>query len=255
MSTKKDNLSLNMNLRTDIELSRIDHLEKILEKSSLSHVEHIGSFPLYASRQDIASFLVKYELFKKIKNIHGSIIECGVANGSGLMSFAHFSSIFEPVNYTRKIIGFDTFEGFPSLSSKDKEGKDPRAKVGGMRFDSYDELIACRELYDNNRFVSHINKIELVKGDINETAPKYIKNNEHLVVALLYLDFDLYEPTIVALKHFLPRMPKGSIIAFDEINHPDWPGETLAILEKIGINNLKIKRFSFDSVRSYAIIE
>ena len=50
-------------------------------------------------------------------------------------------------------------------------------------------------------------------------------------------------------------MPKGAIIAFDEMNHPDWPGETLAILEEIGINNLKIKRFSFDSVRSYAIIK
>jgi len=255
MTTTKNDYSLNMNLRTESELSRIDHLEKILKDSSLSPIEQINNFPLYASRQDIASFLVKYELFKKIKNIHGSVIECGVANGSGLMSFAHFSSIFEPVNYTRKIIGFDTFEGFPSLSSKDKEGQDPRAKVGGMRFDSYEELIACRELYNGNRFVSHINKIELVKGDINKTAPKYISNNEHLVVALLYLDFDLYEPTIVALKHFYPRMPKGSIIAFDEVNHPDWPGETLAVQEVLGINNLKIERFDFDSVRSYAIIE
>lgn len=255
MKINKKDHRLNMRLRTDNELDRIDHLQEILTNSALSPVEHLSNFPLYASRQDIASFLAKYELFKKIKNIHGSIIECGVANGSGLMSFAHFSSIFEPVNYTRKIIGFDTFEGFPSLSTKDKEGQDPRAKVGGMHFDSYDELIACRKLYDANRFVSHINKIELIKGDINKTAPEYINNNQHLIVALLYLDFDLYEPTIVALKHFYPRMPKGSIIAFDEINHPDWPGETVAVLEQIGINNLKIERFDFDSVRSYAIIK
>ena len=66
MTTKKENLNLNMNLRTNIEKSRIDHLEKILEESSLSPVEHIGSFPLYASRQDIASFLIKYELFKTV---------------------------------------------------------------------------------------------------------------------------------------------------------------------------------------------
>ena len=94
-----------------------------------------------------------------------------------------------------------------------------------------------------------------LKGDFLQTAPEYIENNQHLVVALLYLDFDLYEPTLAALKHFFPRMPKGSIIAFDEVNHPDWPGETLAIFEEIGINNLKIERFTFDSVRSYAIIK
>ena len=248
-------IAISGGLRTEKESKEGGKNKICFDKNPESWEKKMENFPKYVRRQNITRFISLYELFKRIQYQMGSIIECGVANGSGLMSFAHFSSIFEPVNYTRKIIGFDTFEGFPSLSSKDKEGKDPRAKVGGMRFDSYDELIACRELYDNNRFVSHINKIELVKGDINETAPKYIKNNEHLVVALLYLDFDLYEPTIVALKHFLPRMPKGSIIAFDEINHPDWPGETLAILEKIGINNLKIKRFSFDSVRSYAIIE
>ena len=95
----------------------------------------------------------------------GSVVECGVANGSGLMSFAHFSSIFEPINYSRKIIGFDTFEGFPSISDKDRTDGDPRAKVGGMKFSSYDELKKCSELYDKNRDLSHINKIELVKGD------------------------------------------------------------------------------------------
>ena len=80
------------------------------------------------------------------------------------------------------------------------------------------------------------------------TAPGYLKNNPHLVVALLYLDLDLYEPTKVAMQTFLPRMPKGAIIAFDELNHPDWPGETIAIMEEIGIRNLRIERFPFDSV-------
>ena len=44
-------------------------------------------------------------------------------------------------------------------------------------------------------------------------------------------------------------------IAFDEINHKEWPGETLAVLEECGIKNLEIKRYEFDSVRSYAIIK
>jgi hypothetical protein len=212
-------------------------------------------FPIYTPRQTLATFLLKYEIFKRILNIHGSIVECGVAYGSGLMSFANFSAIFEPANHTRKIIGFDTFEGFPHLSDKDNEDEDPNAKVGGMCVDSFEELAKCVRLFDQNRSIGHINKVDLVKGDVLETIPEYIERNPHLVVALLYLDMDLYEPTKLAIKSFLPRMPKGAIIAFDEVNHPNWPGETLALLEEVGIKNLRIERFPFDSVRSFAVIE
>lgn len=255
MKNVTDHYRLNLPLRSEKEVSYIYELAELLKKSSLSDVERAMHFPLYAPRQSIASFLFKYEIFKRILNVQGSIVECGVAYGSGLMSFATFSAIFEPVNHTRKIIGFDTFEGFPRLSEKDKAGQDPNAREGGMKVDSYTELNKCISLFDQNRFVGHLNKVELVKGDLTKTAPEYLKNNPHLVVALLYLDLDLYEPTKVAIQTFLPRMPKGAIIAFDELNHPDWPGETLVVLEEIGIRNLKIERFPFDSVRSFAVIE
>lgn len=245
---------LNMPLRSEKEVNSVMNLAHVLDESTLSDVEKMMHFPLYSPRQSIATFLLKYEIFKRIINIQGSIIECGVAYGSGLMSFATFSAIFEPVNHTRKIIGFDTFEGFPSLSDKDNKDGDPNAKIGGMNVDSYNEIMKCISIFDQNRFIGHINKVELVKGDLTKTAPEYLKNNPHLVVALLYLDLDLYEPTKIAIETFLPRMPKGAIIAFDELNHPDWPGETLALLETIGIRNLRIERFPFDSVRSFAVI-
>ena len=101
----------------------------------------------------------------------------------------------------------------------------------------------------------HLEKIELIKGDATLTIPRYIDSNPELVCGLLYLDFDLYEPTAVALKNFLPRMPKGAIIAFDELNHPLWPGEMKAVLQECGISNLRIERFSFVSTVSYAAIE
>ena len=49
-------------------------------------------------------------------------------------------------------------------------------------------------------------------------------------------------------------MPKGSIVAFDELNNETWMGETEAVLKTVGLNNLKIERFSFDSRISYAIL-
>lgn len=76
-----------------------------------------------------------------------------------------------------------------------------------------------------------------------------------MVVGLLYLDFDIYKPTKVALENFLPRVPKGSIIVFDEINNKDWVGESKAVLDTIGFSNLRIKRFNFNTYMSYTVLE
>jgi len=230
-------------------------VEKYFEESQGTISEKLENFAKYSSRQSLTRFIDRYEMFKQILNVQGSIIECGVLLGGGLMSFAHFSSILEPVNLQRKVIGIDTFSGFPSVSKRDTKGKSKFAKIGGYNANSFDDLKKCIELFDLNRFINHIPKMELVKGDATKTIPKYVKDNPHLIISLLYLDFDLYEPTKVALENFVPRMPKGAIIGFDEINMRAWPGETEAVLETLGIKNLRIKRSSFSSVSCYAVIE
>ena len=84
--------------------------------------------------------------------------------------------------------------------------------------------------------------------------PQYIEDNKHLVVSLLYLDFDIYKPTKAAIESLIERMPKGSVIAFDELNQKEWPGETMAVIETLGIRNLEIKRTQFSTAISYAIL-
>ena len=140
-----------------------------------------------------------------------------------------------------------------NLSEKDKKSKSVYAKEEGLSVDSYNDLLKSIELFDMNRPVGHVPKVELVKGDANITIPKYIEDNPHVVVSLLYLDFDVYEPTKTALKYFIPRMPKGSIIAFDELNSPHWPGETIAVLEELSLKDYKIERFPFNSYISYTV--
>ena len=171
------------------------------------------------------------------------------------MSFAKFSAIFEPVNNQRKIIGFDTFAGFPKLSLKDKGSTSQFAKKGGYAINTYEDLQKAVKLYDANRFLSHMPRVELVKGDATKTIPKYLKENPHTLVSLLYLDFDIYEPTKVAIENFVPRMPKGSIIVFDEINSKPFTGETVAVLETIGVRDYKIERFPFDPDFAYAVLD
>jgi hypothetical protein len=230
-------------------------LEKYFKKSIGSNVEKLQNFAKYVPTQDLRKFICRYEVFKKILHIHGSIVECGVLYGGGLMTWAQLGEILEPLNHTRNIIGFDTFSGFVSLSDKDNTGTASQGKKRGLAINSYHDLLEGIKLYDKNRFLGHIPKVKLVKGDIKATLPKYLKENPHLVVSLLWLDFDVYEPTLVALKQLVPRIPKGGIIAFDELNHEVWPGETIAVMEEIGLNNLKIKRFPFGGTMSYAIIE
>jgi hypothetical protein len=237
------------------DINQFKEIEKLFRSEKNDLIETIEAFPKYISRQCMAKFLTKYEILKKILNVNGSIIECGVLNGAGLFAWAKLSSIFEPVNHTRKIIGFDTFEGFPSLHDKDKRtGTTNHLHIKGLKGSSYDNIQEAIKVYDINRPINHISKIELVKGDLCITAEEYIEKNPHLVVSLLYLDLDLYEPTKKALEIFVPRMPKGSIIVFDELNAKIFPGETQAVNEILGLKNIKIERFSFDSYVSYAIL-
>lgn len=237
------------------DLKQFEAIEQFFENDEIDLIEKIDAFPKYTSRQSIAKFLTKYELFKQILNVNGSIIECGVLHGAGLLAWAKLSSILEPVNHTRKVIGFDSFEGFPSVHNNDvTNGDSSHLKVGGLRGSTFEGVQKAVAIYDLNRPLHHIQKVELVRGDFCNTAESYIDANPHLVVSLLYLDFDLYEPTKKALEVFVPRMPKGAIIVFDELNAKMFPGETIAVNETIGLKNLEIKRFTFDSYVSYAVL-
>ena len=166
------------------------------------------------------------------------------------MLFSKLSSAYEPYALNREIIGFDTFTGFPSVNSKDGSF----AYVNRMSDVNLEILEKSIKLYDSNRPLCHMEKIKLVKGDAVKTIPQYFSANSHIIVAMLYLDFDVYEPTKIALKTILPRMPKGAIIVFDELNERRWSGETVAILETFDINKYEIKKFPEEPHISYIII-
>lgn len=250
---KNKTIAAEGNFRRQSETEAIADYVKIFEGSKDTTQNKLHNFMKYARRQDVTKILARYEIFKKVLNVKGSVVECGVFRGAGLMSWALFSDMFEPVNLTRRIYGFDTFGGFPNISQKDKN-KLRNPGVGDLKANVYDELQEIIKAYDKNRFLGHVEKIKLIKGDASKTIPEFVKNNQHLVVSLLFLDFDLYEPTKIALEYFLPRMPKGAVIAFDELDNPIWPGETVALLDSIGINKLKLQRLDFDPYISFAEI-
>jgi hypothetical protein len=221
-------------------------VDTLFHESACPTFDKLRNFPKYVRRQEIARFLCRYEIFKRQIDIKGSVVECGVHHGGGLMSWAQFSVTLEPYNYHRKIIGFDTFEGFPHVASEDGHGEHARVGAFGEGYDIHAELLRSIAEFDANRFINHKHKIELIKGDANRTIPRYVADNPHVLISLLYLDFDIYEPTVAALTHLLPRIPKGGIVAFDEVNNPDWPGETLALLEALELRDHRLECVGYE---------
>jgi hypothetical protein len=242
-------------LRTPQERMVGEEVEKVFNASGDPVQTRLENFPKYVRRQHLTRLFALYEVFKRVLNVKGSVVECGVNRGYGLMAWAKLSAIMEPANLTRRIYGFDSFAGFPSIGEKDKAGpKWETAQPGALRADSYEELLRLIELYDQDRFLGHIPKVELVKGDATKTIPAFIANHPHVVVSLLFMDFDLYEPTKVALEQFVPRMPKGAILAFDELDNPLWPGETKALIDTLGMGMLQLERVDFDPYIAFARI-
>lgn len=232
-----------------------ERLEAAFNKSPDALAKKLENFPKYVRRQNMTKLFAQYEIFKLVREVKGSIVECGVFRGGSLFTWAHLSAVLEPMNLTRRIYGFDSFAGFPTVSDRDRGPRSQHVKPGDLYADSYEELAELIGVHDSNRPLGHVDKMHLIKGDATATIPAFIASHPHLVVSLLYLDFDLYEPTKVALEAFLPRMPRGAIIVFDELDNPLWPGETQAILDTVGMRRLRLQRVDFDPYMSYAAIE
>ena len=211
--------------------------------------EYVADAPfVFADRIMTTGALVRIELFKKAMSIPGAIIECGVYKGNSLMLYYHMSMILEPYAINRSIIGFDTFEGFRSIDPE----KDPNDINPDMFSDTSEHYIQNMiDAHDLVRPANRIPRCEIIKGDIVKTVPGFIKTRPDLIVAMLILDTDLYEPTKVALETFLPLMPKGAIVVLDEVAYRNFSGETTALKEIVDLNKIRLKKIPYAPTVGY----
>jgi hypothetical protein len=93
----------------------------------------------------------------------------------------------------------------------------------------------------------------LIKGDASDSVPNWINENPHAIVAMAIFDMDIYKPTRNALEAILPRLTKGSILVFDELNCPEFPGETEALNDVLGLNNLRLNHFAHQPTCAWAV--
>ena len=192
----------------------------------------------------IGKFLAHYVLYKRIINLPGEIVECGVFQGNSFIRFAHFRNLLENTN-SRKIIGFDTFGKFPQTNfENDKKYLENFIKEAGENSINIDELHKVLD-YKN------ITNYELVKGDINYTVPKYCIDNPQLNICLLHIDTDVYEPAATILDNFWNKIVKGGIIVCDD--YGTFPGETKAVNDFLSLKGLTINKLSIAHIPAYII--
>jgi len=220
------------------------------------NIDKIRSLMRFMGRQDVAKFCVYHNIFNMTSNVTGSIVECGVYQGNSLMTWANLSAALEPYNYNCKIIGLDTFSGYPNISEQDitNAKSSEQKKIGGWYSNSFEDLNESISIFDLDRPLNQIPKVELVKGDITETAPQYIEKNPHLLVRVLSITTNIYEPIKSSIKAFLPRMPKGSVLIIDSLNSNLYPGASLALIEELDLAHLKFETPSYYCNLNYCVM-
>jgi len=191
-------------------------------------------------RQSISRILYYDDLYKKILNVPGVICEFGVQWGATLAQLIAFRGIYEPYNSSRKIYGFDTFEGFTVIDENDggyNEFGDYSVKPG--HFELLEEILT---IHESNSPLSHLKKFDLIKGDASLTIGSWLEENPHAIISMAIFDMDVYKPTKDVLQRILPRLTIGSVLVFDELNAKTFPGETRAVDEVLGLNNIRLMR-------------
>lgn len=224
-----------MSARHEPERLQREALERLFASTDLSTFDLFRNFPVATPRYNIARFLAHYEIFKKIVDVPGVIIDLGVFRGASTFTWAKLCEIFCPTDIRKTVIGFDTFTGFPKIGAEDgREDATQDVVTGGYYGGASIEadLALAQEAMNHDRHLRHKNRIEFIKGDVCETIPRFVaEKGEGLRIALLNLDLDLYEPTRVALEHFVPRMARGGMIIVDEYAVDTFGGESRAVDE------------------------
>ncbi|GGD72519.1 class I SAM-dependent methyltransferase [Lacimicrobium alkaliphilum] len=206
------------------------------------------------TRQSLSRILYYADLYQKLLNVPGVICEFGVQWGATLSQLISLRGIHEPYNYSRVIYGFDTFEGFSQVDDV-RDGVHLEAGDYSTELGYEKKLDKILTLQESLSPLSHMRKFELIKGDAAATIQPWLERNPHAIIAMAIFDMDIYKPTKAVLEAILPRLTKGSILVFDELNHPGFPGETAAVMEVLGLNNIRLQRSVFQPTCAWAVFE
>jgi len=255
MKTGKHDLVDQLYLKPDFAAAEA-RLGQLLRNSPIPESELAENSGLFVSPRTVKRMFFFDEVYRAALPVHGVVMQFGLRWGRDLATLHSLRTIYEPYNATRIILGFDTFEGFPSVHESD--GKAEMIETGVLRVsDGYDEFL--REVFAQRQVVDPIpqlQRFDVFKGDAPVRLQEYLEAHPETVIALAHFDMDLYDPTKRCLEIMRPYMTKGSVLAFDELVSSVSPGETVAVREVFGLDRITLRRSpAYSGHGSYFVIE
>lgn len=175
--------------------------------------ETIDAWPLYVGTKNLKRYLFLAELLDRVRDVPGDVAEFGAWKGATTSFFAKALS-----NTNKTAHAFDNFAGFDAQVQTEK---DLRSAYKG-NLDELKIMLAVNGL---------TGAVEFYVGDICKTVLDF-----NAKLSLVYIDCDVYEPCIAALRRCHNLLSPGGLIVFDEWNDPAWPGETQAATEFLNVH-------------------
>jgi hypothetical protein len=78
----------------------------------------------------------------------GDIFEFGVWWGANVSLFANLRTVYEPYNRVRKVVGFDTYTGYPDIGSEDRASEHMSAGLYSVSHDYRQHLEAVLNAHE-----------------------------------------------------------------------------------------------------------
>ena len=206
-----------------------------------------NGFYLTSQPYRLGNILSHYEIYKKILDLPGLVLEAGVFKGGSLIQWATFRELLENEN-SRKIVGFDTFGTFPNPTTVQSD----KTFVEKWNNQFANEFVSKEEI-EQSLSLKGTGNVQLIQGDIRITLPQFIQQNPALRIALLHIDTDVYEPCKVTLETCWDKIVHGGIILFDD--YATIEGETLAVDEFFYGKSYKIQKLPLSHEKPSFIVK
>jgi hypothetical protein len=242
--------SSKISLSNTLSLNSREKLFELMNNYPSSDDEKERSLFLFIRGSLMARLFGVQEVYQKIINIPGCIIDVGTWRGQTAVMCENLRSIYEPLNLNRRIIAFDTFTGYKGFTSNDNSTnlhKNGTYSTG----EEYDELLnEIIELHEKNNVLGHnYGKHKIIKGDCLQTIPDFFNENSNEFVSLSFFDVNSYKPTLEAFKTIYNKTVPGGVIAFWQLSRK---GEVIQAEGKVYVDEILNKySHSLRSCKSY----
>lgn len=187
------------------------------------------------------TFAANLDLVELFSGIAGCVVECGVWRGGMIAAMA---SVLGP---SRNYVLFDSFEGLPQ--ARDVDGPAAlawQANVEGAAY--HDNCRADVSFAHRAMELACVSRYEVRAGWFAETLPLFSPQEP---IAILRLDGDWYDSTMVCLDNLFGKVASGGLVIVDD--YLVWDGCARAVHDFLARTNASERIRTFDNRVAYIV--